>query len=246
LDGLSTMISRLNIREKALGLSLLSFLKLPAVLLLSFTFILSGCGTKGTNSDPVQSILSENVPFDTVSPPSPSAPAVQREAASTYSIPSAKPGKNLTEGMIPKELLIPSLGIKAPIVSLGLTKEGAMDVPSNDSDVGWFAPGYRPGTQGHAVLAGHVDSKEGPAVFYKLKDLGKGDKIILKDGAGIELEFQVAETHKYPYDDSPLDEIFGPSDSPMLNIITCTGLYSRSLGTHQQRLVVTAELIKTS
>jgi sortase A len=151
-------------------------------------------------------------------------------------------GVSSAGGIIPAEIDIPDIGVDANVISLGLTKEGAMDVPSNDLDVGWFKPGYRPGVPGHAVVAGHVDSKTGPAVFFKLKKLKKGSKIIVRSKSGEEKVFRVVGSESYPYKDAPLKEIFGPADKAYLNLITCTGLYSRSQGTHQQRLVVTAEL----
>ena len=36
---------------------------------------------------------------------------------------------------------------------------------------GWYADGTAPGDTGPAVLAGHVDSKRGPAVFYRLREV---------------------------------------------------------------------------
>lgn len=155
---------------------------------------------------------------------------------------AAKAGGDLS-GIVPAELAIPAIGVDAKVLSLGLTREGAMDVPRNGDDVGWFKPGYRPGSAGHAVIAGHVDTKTAAAVFYKLKDLKKGSKIIVRSRDGRQKVFKVIESVAYPYDKAPLEKIFGPSDRPLLNLITCTGLYSRSKGTHQQRLVVTAELV---
>ncbi|KIL37714.1 hypothetical protein SD71_00640 [Cohnella kolymensis] len=174
--------------------------------------------------------------------PSNDVPAV-KEPAKGIKSDTGKASAASHEGIVPSAIYIPSLKIEADVISLGLTKDGAMDVPKNDDDVAWFAPGYRPGTPGHAVLAGHVDSKTGPAVFYKLRELSKGDKIVLTDKHNKKLTFKVIATAKYPYDDAPLEEIFGPSKSPLLNVITCTGAYSRSEGTHQERLVVTAELV---
>ena len=40
-----------------------------------------------------------------------------------------------------------------------------MGVPKGFDTVGWFGEGTKPGAPGNAVMAGHVDSKTGPAVF---------------------------------------------------------------------------------
>ncbi|MCZ8495870.1 class F sortase [Priestia sp. Y58] len=47
------------------------------------------------------------------------------------------------------------------------------------------------GGKGNAVLAGHVDSKTGPAVFYNLKNLKKDDEITVRDAQGTTLTFVV-------------------------------------------------------
>ncbi|MDB4865859.1 MAG: class sortase [Cohnella sp.] len=192
------------------------------------SLILGGCGQGG--KEPLA------VPLPSVERPVPSSP--ERADASPNSL-----STNTDTGIVPSELAIPAIGVDAKVISLGLTKQGAMDVPTTEEDVGWFKPGYRPGISGHAVIAGHVDTKTGPAVFYKLKQLKKGDKIVVKGQDGNEKVFRVVGSKAYPYDKAPLNEIFGPSDQPLLNLITCTGLYSKSKGTHQQRLVVTAELV---
>jgi sortase (surface protein transpeptidase) len=49
---------------------------------------------------------------------------------------------------------------------------------------GWFTGGPMPGQLGPAVIAGHVDSRTGPAVFHRLRDLRPGDQIRVRDGAG--------------------------------------------------------------
>jgi sortase A len=235
-------------REKALRLSLLSFLKVPVYLLLILCLLLSGCGSK---KEPVKLAASTSTASPAVTADSTivsdsvseNASQVDNNVTKGKKTKAAKAPAVGAGGIIPHKIDIPTLGIEADVISLGLTKDGAMDVPKNDNDVAWFSPGYRPGTPGHAVLAGHVDSKTGPAVFYKLGKLSKGDKIILTDQDKKKLTFKVISKAKYPYDDAPLEEIFGPSDAVLLNVITCTGAYSRSKGTHQERLVVTAQLI---
>ncbi|WP_123043347.1 class F sortase [Cohnella candidum] len=203
------------------------------------------------SSDPAASPSQSASPSTSASPSASDSPSPSVSPSASPSQPAAKPqtepkAEQTVEGIVPSEIDIPDIGVDADVISLGLTKDGAMDVPSDADDVGWFKPGYRPGIPGHAVVAGHVDSKTGPAVFYKLKTLKKGSKIILRSKKGEEMVFRVVGSEKYPYNDAPLEKIFGPSDKPLLNLITCTGLFSRSKGTHQERLVVTAELVPPS
>lgn len=153
-----------------------------------------------------------------------------------------KPLNKKFTGIIPTDIAIPSIDVNASIEQVGLLETGQMDTPSTEDGVAWFEPGSKPGVKGNAVLAGHVDSKTGPAIFYHLKDLEKGDEITVKDKQGTKLTFVVKKKQSYPRDKAPLNEIFGYSKGRHLNLITCTGTFDRSKGTHQERLVVYAEL----
>ncbi|WP_187254667.1 class F sortase [Alkalicoccus halolimnae] len=148
-----------------------------------------------------------------------------------------------SRGMEPARLVIPAIGVDAPIDNMGLEPDGAMAVPDNGDDIGWFEPGTKPGAQGNSVLAGHVDDREGPAVFYDLKELESGDEIKVMDESGEELVFVVTHKETYPYDDAPIDTVFGSSSSRNLNLITCTGEFDRNAGTHRERLVVFTEML---
>jgi len=117
-----------------------------------------------------------------------------------------------------------------------------MAVPSNYTDVGWYEPGPAPGSPGNAVIAGHLDSTTGPAVFYDLEDLKPGDEIITTSADGQEFRFLVTTSETYNADDAPLERIFGNAINPQLNLITCDGAFDRSVREYDKRLVVYAEL----
>ncbi|EAR66796.1 hypothetical protein B14911_27355 [Bacillus sp. NRRL B-14911] len=142
------------------------------------------------------------------------------------------------KGIEPAAIKIPSLGIEAPVGKVGVLENGAMGVPDDNESAGWFEPGIKPGEKGSSVIAGHVDSKAGPAVFFYLKDLVKGDAVIVTAQDGLSYTFEVQQLKSYPYDRAPISEVFGPSDERRLNLITCTGTYNRKTNTHEERLVV--------
>lgn len=143
----------------------------------------------------------------------------------------------------PSTLHIPSLHISTTIESVGLDKEGNMDVPSNPSNVAWYNKGFYPGTLGNAVFAGHVDTPTGaPAVFSDLKQLKIGDSITVTDTGTTEWKYSVVGVQSYPYDNFPLREVFGKKDKKRLNLITCTGTFDQSKQTYNDRLVVYSEL----
>ncbi|TES47752.1 class F sortase [Shouchella lehensis] len=151
---------------------------------------------------------------------------------------------NKQSELFPSKLRIPALDVEAPITEVGLLENGQMGVPDNGTDVGWYEPGTKPGGRGNAVLAGHVDDKNGPAVFFYLGDLEENDSIFVTDDNGEELEFTVDRIEKYPYNDAPLTEIFGSTDHKQLNLITCTGTFDRQTGNHDERLVVYTSLVE--
>ncbi|MDN7242145.1 class F sortase [Planococcus sp. N028] len=150
------------------------------------------------------------------------------------------------KGMVPAQIEIPSIGVKASVEQTGILENGEMGVPEDVNEVGWFEPGYKTGEKGHAVLAGHVDSLTGPAIFYNLEKVKAGEKVTIKDADGREMVFEVKEISSYETDEAPIEEIFGKSEQRMINLITCTGDFNRKIGSHEERLVVSAELISDS
>jgi LPXTG-site transpeptidase (sortase) family protein len=87
-------------------------------------------------------------------------------------------------------------------------------------------------------MDGHVDNYKGPAVFFRLKELKKGDTVIIKNEKGNEITFVVDSVEIYKTSEAPINKIFGPTNEPRLNLITCTGKYSRKKREHEARLVI--------
>lgn len=146
----------------------------------------------------------------------------------------------------PKRIKIPAIGVDASIEDVGLLDNGQMGVPADDRNVGWYEPGVQPGAKGNSVLAGHVDNKTGPAVFFYLKKLKAGDEVIIEGENGETLTFEVLDKKVFPMDDAPVDKIFGYSSRRALNLITCTGPFEREKGGHIDRLVVYTQLKSSS
>lgn len=147
-------------------------------------------------------------------------------------------------GIEPRTIEIPSLGVKATIEEVGRLDNGQMGVPKDPDQAGWFSPGTKPGGRGSAVIAGHVDSKTGPAVFYELDKMEIGDEVLIHGEDGKTLRFAVVKKVAYPRTDAPVDTIFGFTYGSGLNLITCTGSWDRKAKTHDDRLVVYTELME--
>ena len=147
----------------------------------------------------------------------------------------------------PAEILIPSLHIQAPIVGVGVLRDGRMDTPTNAFEVGWFKNGPAPGEQGNAVLAGHLDTVLGtPGVFWSLDTIKEGDDIQIRNENGQLLHFKVRSTQTYKTSESPVEEIFTKGSAPRLILITCDGAWNAHLKDYERRLVVEADLVTDS
>lgn len=147
--------------------------------------------------------------------------------------------KQINPGL-PVRLKIPRINVDAPIKSVGVTPQGAMDVPKGPADVAWFNLGPRPGEIGSAVLAGHFGPwKNGKgSVFDNLYKLKKWDKVYIKDGNGITITFIVREIRKYN-SDADASDVFSSSDGKAhLNLITCEGVWDKIKKTYSKRLIV--------
>lgn len=164
--------------------------------------------------------------------------------AVTKPMPSGEVLSSETMTIIPATIRIPAIGVEASVEKVGTLANGQMGVPGNVDSAGWYEPGTKPGDHGNAVIAGHVDSKSGPAIFYKLDQLKKNDVIEVEDEAGNILTFQVYDLKTFPRLEAPVEEIFGFTYRKTLSLITCTGDFNRSERTHEKRLVVYAELLE--
>lgn len=152
--------------------------------------------------------------------------------------------EEIQSGITPALIEIPAIDARAEIIEVGQTAEGNMEAPADIHTIGWYAPGVKPGNNGNAVMAGHVDGLTGPGTFFNLKKLKAGDLILITGTDGTELTFSVREKKAYLPQEAPLKEIFGASPEPHLNLITCTGIFNTTIGHYEERLVVYADLLK--
>lgn len=153
------------------------------------------------------------------------------------------PTPSVEEIAIPQNIFIPRINITAFVEQVGQDAGGKMDVPKEVMNVGWYQLGFKPGEKGNAVMAGHLDTVTGaPAVFYNLSQLQIGDQVIVTDVNGKNLTFEVVKVQNYPFNQVPLEEVFGPSEKRMLNLITCVGTWNTGSRNYSHRLVVYTEL----
>jgi hypothetical protein len=173
----------------------------------------------------------------TEAPPQPSAAQARTGPG------GEEPGAPALPPSPPDRIRIPSIRVDAPLTGLALTPSGSLDVPpaTQKNLAGWYEAGTTPGERGTAVVAGHVDNSEGPAVFYDLGALQKGSRIEVARRDGSTALFTVDAVEVYDARHFPDAKVYGAADRPELRVITCGGGYSRSTG-YQGNVVVFAHL----
>ena len=145
---------------------------------------------------------------------------------------------------VPLHMRIGSIDVDAPLVRVGLEDDGAMEIPDEVAEIGWYDPeglGVRPGSAGTAVLAGHVDSRrQGRGALYHLRDLRVDQTIEIDLEDGTTQRWRITEIIQYPKDVLPFDELFVWSGPPRLAVITCGGEFDRTARSYTDNLVVYA------
>jgi sortase (surface protein transpeptidase) len=159
--------------------------------------------------------------------PTPGAPLPSRTEASSYP---------------PNRLIIPSLGIDSPWLSLGWLPNGiTMDSPPGPQDLGWYTFTAQPGSAGNAVFSGHVDWHTGaPALFAHLDSLHTGDEVDVSRGDRTLVRYYVTSSQWYPLYGTPAAPIIAPTTQPTVTLITCGGTFDSSTHEYDQRLIVRA------
>ncbi|MEU0333008.1 class F sortase [Streptomyces sp. NPDC006193] len=143
----------------------------------------------------------------------------------------------------PVRIRIPAIRVDAPLTGLALTPSGSLEAPpaGRKNLAGWYEAGTVPGETGTAIVAGHVDDADGPAVFYDLGALKRGAAVEVDRRDGSVAVFTVDAVEVYSARAFPDDKVYGAASRPELRVITCGGGYSRTTG-YQGNVVVFAHL----
>lgn len=142
----------------------------------------------------------------------------------------------------PRRISIPAIGVSAAIVPLRLEPDGTMQTPDRFQDAGWYEPGREPGERGPAVIAGHVDSTAGAAIFHRLRDLRRGNLIRIRRADGSVVRFRVEGLERWPKADFPTRRVFGRGRTRIsaLRLVTCSGDLDASTGHYVDNTIVYA------
>jgi sortase (surface protein transpeptidase) len=146
------------------------------------------------------------------------------------------------EAADPTELEIPAIDVRTPLTDLGLHDDRTVEVPDDAHVAGWYTGGPRPGEIGPAAVIGHVDSHDGPGVFYRLAELEPGDTVRVGQSDGAEATFVVRAVEQYPKaaEEFPTERVYGDTEGPELRLITCGGVFDESERSYRDNIVVFA------
>ena len=138
----------------------------------------------------------------------------------------------------PVWLRIPAIGVRTRLIRLGITPQGTLQVPASTSVAGWYTGSPRPGAIGSSVIAGHIDSRLGPGIFFRLRLLKPGNRVFVRQAGGRLAVFRVTAVQQYPKARFPTARVYGPAPDPELHLITCGGVFDEATGGYLSNIVV--------
>lgn len=221
---------------------------LPAALMLLAVALLVGLGVRGSQSveagPSLPSYSSESsAPTGATSQPPSTTVSVTPAPPSTLT--TVRPTTTSTIRVHPIwnpiRLEIPAIEVDAELVAVGLLDNGDMEVPAFGL-AGWYQPGPVPGGNGPAVLVAHVDTKKGPDVFYRLKELKAGDEVLVYGRDGDVARFAVDSMEQQPKTELPVERIWNDTWEPVIRLITCGGDFDRASGHYLSNVIVYGHL----
>lgn len=169
-------------------------------------------------------------------------------------VPTPAADRPVPGAVVPVSVRIPAIGVDEPdVLGLGVAPDGSAEVPEDYGRVGWFdrtlgarragvTPAQVPIAEGRGptVLLGHVDSRNGPAAFYRLRDLRPGDVIEVGRSDGSVARYGVERTEQVAKDAFPTFAVFGSTATDVLRLVTCAGDFDRGARSYTDNLVVHA------
>jgi sortase (surface protein transpeptidase) len=176
--------------------------------------------------------------------PAPTSPEFSPVPNQTAQPPGGMSGNS--QPALPVKLTIPSIGVKTSLIHLGLQANGSLQVPSlaQVNEAGWYTESPRPGAIGAAVIAGHVDTYHGAAVFYWLRNLKPGAKVYVTRADGTIAEFSVTRVQEYPKAAFPTSIVYGGEPDAELRLITCGGTFDSTTGHYLSNVIAYATLVQ--
>lgn len=174
-------------------------------------------------------------------------PVRQRPAASVRAATATTlPPPVAVARSVPVAVRIPAIGLAVWLTKLGLNANGTVEVPTSVQVPGWFSPGPSPGQVGSAVILGHVDSYQGPGVFFQLRTLQPGNQIEVNLADGVIATFKVTSVEEYQKTQFPDQEVYGSTGASELQLVTCGGTFNPQTGHYLSNIVVYSSFVSAT
>jgi sortase (surface protein transpeptidase) len=201
--------------------------------------IVAACGSQ-QSAPKVPASAAGTISFQT--PASTTAPG-RLSGPSAGSGPSAAPPLSAS---IPVTIDIPAIDVHSAVIPIGTAPDGTLAVPHPGPDLNkaaWYTNSVTPGQDGPSVIEGHIDSVQGPSVFYELGAVRPGDRVDITRTDGSRTVFTVNAVRSYASHAAfPTDEVYGADlGQPTLRLITCSN-FDQSTGHYVGNTVVFAHL----
>jgi hypothetical protein len=174
-------------------------------------------------------------------------PALGAQAPHAKEVAAERPtGRSRLGFSVPKRIRIPSIGVNAKLVKVDVDRHGNVEVPpyKRHHVAGWYDRSSSPGETGSAVIVGHVDTKTGPSVFFRLKQVRRGAKILVDRKDHVTVVFRVKKVKRVAKARFPTKKVYGDVSYPALRVITCGGVFSRKSGHYLDNVIVFARLAR--
>jgi len=143
----------------------------------------------------------------------------------------------------PRYLYIPSINVRARVMSVGVTSKGNIDTPKNLNDTAWYDGSAKPNRDGQVFIDGHTSfSNNLAAAFNALPKLQKGARITIETGDGKKVNYTVVATETVTSDNVNMNKALNTPDGAKkgLTLMTCTGKFNYRTQNSSQRFIVYA------
>ncbi|WP_207219177.1 class F sortase [Pengzhenrongella frigida] len=178
-------------------------------------------------------------------------PAPDRVAAPVAPVTPVPPAAMVTDlgpllaASAPVAIDIPSIDVHSTgLVPLSVGADGVLPAPTDYQAPGWYTGGPTPGQLGPAVIAGHVDGPDGPAIFYRLGELTVGAEVLVTREDGTVARFAIDSVESYAKAEFPTSRVYGnTTNRAELRLITCGGAFDRATGHYVDNVIAFGHLV---
>jgi len=144
---------------------------------------------------------------------------------------------------IPTAVSIPSIGVSSTLIPLDQNADGSLQVPDSFHVAGWYDHSVTPGQRGPTVIVGHVDSRSGPGIFYRLGAMRPGDLVRVARRDGRVVTFKITAVREYVKTAFPTIDVYGDTPVPTIRLVTCGGTFDRATGHYLSNIVAYGQLV---